>query len=290
MTMRYHALACDFDGTLAWNGYVDPQTIEALTALHQSGRRLLLVTGRELDDLLPLVPSISLFDRVVAENGGVLYDPETQDERLLTTPPPASFVEDLRARGVQPLSVGKAIVATWHPHEMTVLDTINQHGLEHHVIFNKGAVMVLPPGVNKASGLLTALYELHLSPRNTVCIGDAENDQTMFHACELAVAVNNALAPVKANADLVTAGHHGQGVAELIQKLLATDLSDDVLCQRRSLHFWRRCRSDARQHLSLAIARPDRGCSLEWKIAPGSLRDRATGRLWVSGLCHRPRG
>jgi HAD superfamily hydrolase (TIGR01484 family) len=85
------------------------------------------------------------------------------------------------------------IVATWTPHEQVVLDTIRALGLELQVIFNKGAVMVLPSGVNKAFGLRAALAELALSAHNTVAIGDAENDHALLAECELGVAVDNAL-------------------------------------------------------------------------------------------------
>ena len=115
-----------------------------------------------------------------------------------------------------PLSVGRVIVATWEPHEKAVLETIRELGLELQVIFNKGAVMVLPSGVNKASGLDAALAELGLSPHNAVGVGDAENDHAFLARCECAVAVANALAALKERADLVTAGEHGAGVAELI--------------------------------------------------------------------------
>jgi len=85
--------------------------------------------------------------------------------------------------------------------------------------------MVLPSGVNKASGLQVALNELRLSPRNTVGVGDAENDQVFLAICEFSVAVANALPPLKEHADLVTAGPHGAGVEELIEKLLSDDLA-----------------------------------------------------------------
>ncbi|MEX1158629.1 MAG: HAD family hydrolase [Thermomicrobiales bacterium] len=231
--MRYYALACDFDGTVAWNGRVDQATVAALCRVRDSGRRLILVTGRELDDLIDQFPSLDLFDRVVAENGAVIYRTETNDQRVIGDPPPPAFIEDLHKRGVAPIAVGDVVVATWHPHEAAVLDTIEQHGLEHHVVFNKGAVMVLPAVVNKATGLVAALNELRLSPRNTVCVGDAENDQEMFRACELSVAVNNALATVKTNAGLVTEGHHGAGVVELADQLIAGDLSASDGCLRR---------------------------------------------------------
>ena len=69
----------------------------------------------------------------------------------------AAFVAELARRGVAPLSVGASIVATWDPHETTVLEVIRELGLELQVIFNKGAVMVLPPGVNKATRPRAAL-------------------------------------------------------------------------------------------------------------------------------------
>ncbi len=131
----------------------------------------------------------------------------------------------LRARGV-PISVGRSIVATWVPHQATVLDVIRKLGLELHLVFNKGSVMVLPPQVNKATGLAAALDELKLSPHNVVGVGDAENDHAFLAACECAVAVANALPALKERADLVTRRDHGAGVAELIDRLLADDLEE----------------------------------------------------------------
>ena len=58
--MRYFALACDYDGTLALGGYVDEPTVEALKRLRASGRKLLLVTGRDLDDVLRVFPEAQL--------------------------------------------------------------------------------------------------------------------------------------------------------------------------------------------------------------------------------------
>jgi hydroxymethylpyrimidine pyrophosphatase-like HAD family hydrolase len=232
--VRYVVLACDYDGTLACDGQVEAPTVAALEQVRASGRRLVLVTGRELADLQQVCPHLELFDRVVAENGAVLYRPATREERLLAEPPPPALVEALQRRGVTPLRVGRAIVATWQPHETTVLAAIRDLGLERQVIFNKGAVMVLPAGVNKASGLLAALDELRLSPHNAVGIGDAENDHAFLSACECGVAVANALPLLKERADHVTAGDHGAGVRELIAQLLADDLA--VLAPRLHRH------------------------------------------------------
>src|SRR5918995_742045 len=180
--MRFLALACDYDGTIATHGLVDDETIAALRRFRASGRKLILVTGRELDEL--------------------------------------------RRRDVTPLSVGRVIVATWEPQETAVLEVIRDLQLELQVIFNKGAVMVLPSGINKATGLQEQLKELGLSPHNVVGIGDAENDHAFLTACECGVAVANALSALKERVDLVTAGDHGRGVVELIDRMLTNDLAD----------------------------------------------------------------
>lgn len=217
------AFATDYDGTLAHHGAVDAPAIDALERLRESGRKLLLVTGRELPDLKRVFDRLDLFDVVVAENGALLYFPETQDERPVAAEPPAELVAALRARGVAPLSVGRGIVATWEPNEVAVLECIRELGLEWQIIFNKGAVMVLPPGVNKATGLAAALDELGISPLNVAAIGDAENDHAFLTACGCSIAVANALEAVKKTADLVTSGDHGAGVVEAIDALLADD-------------------------------------------------------------------
>jgi HAD superfamily hydrolase (TIGR01484 family) len=223
--MRYLALCCDYDGTLAHNGKVSDATLAALERVLESGRRLVLVTGRELGDLQAAFPQLELFERVVAENGALLYRPASREEKLLAERPPDRFIDLLNERGVSPISVGRGIVATWEPHESTVLQTIHDLGLELQVIFNKGAVMVLLAGVNKATGLAAALEEVGLSAHNAVGIGDAENDHAFLSLCECSVAVANALPMVKETADFVTRGDHGAGVIELIEELLADDLA-----------------------------------------------------------------
>jgi HAD superfamily hydrolase (TIGR01484 family) len=223
--MRYLVLCCDYDGTLAQDGRVDEATFAALERVTQSGRRLALLTGRELDDLQSVLPRLDLFDSVVAENGALLYTPATRETVCLADPPSAALVNLLRARDVTPLSVGRTIVATWEPHDGAVLDSIRELGLELQVIFNKGAVMVLPSGVNKATGLAAALARMGLSSRNAVGVGDAENDHAFLREVECAVAVANALPMLKARSDFVTTADHGAGVVELIDELLKDDLA-----------------------------------------------------------------
>jgi 3-deoxy-D-manno-octulosonate 8-phosphate phosphatase KdsC-like HAD superfamily phosphatase len=162
----------------------------------------------------------------VAENGALLYRPATKETKLLAEPPPPAFLAALEQQNVVPLAAGEVIVATWTPHETTVLETIRQLGLELQVIFNKGAVMVLPSGVNKRTGLKEALDELEVSPHNAVAIGDGENDHALLSFVECGAAVANALPFLKEHADVVMLSNAGNGVIELIERLVADDLAD----------------------------------------------------------------
>src|SRR5262249_43562209 len=143
---------------------------------------------------------------------------------LLSPQPPQVFLDALRARKV-PVSAGRSIVATTEPHQHAVLEAIRELGLELQIIFNKGAVMVLPAGVNKASGLEAALALLELSPHNVVGIGDAENDHAFLRLCSYAVAVANALPMLKESANFVTKEPRGAGVESLVRQMITDDLA-----------------------------------------------------------------
>src|SRR5271154_5193016 len=135
--MHYLCLACDYDGTLASEGTVSVGTLAALERLKASGRKLILVTGRYLDDLLHVFPDHAICDRIVADNGAVLYSPASRETKLLADPPPPEFVDALRRRNVEPLTVGQVIVATVEPQDVAVLAAIRELGLELQVIYNR---------------------------------------------------------------------------------------------------------------------------------------------------------
>lgn len=222
--MHYFALACDFDQTLAEMGVVSKNTLAALERLLASGRKVVLVTGRRLDDLQRIFPQLSLFERVVAENGAVLFRPQTGETKLLAEAPPQVFIDALHQRGVSPFSTGLVIVASEQPEDAKILAVIRELGLELQVIYNKGAVMVLPSGANKGTGLLAALSEMCISHHNVVAIGDAENDHALLNTCECGIAVSNAIQTLRERADFTSSAPDGKGVQEIIDRLLLDDL------------------------------------------------------------------
>jgi hydroxymethylpyrimidine pyrophosphatase-like HAD family hydrolase len=187
--------------------------------------RTFLVTGRELSDFGPMQPFLASFDTIVAENGALLFDPRTG---MLGAPPPEAFVAELEHRGVSPLAVGRSIVATWEPHHATVIEVIKEFGLELQVIFNKGAVMISPTGIKKASGLQAALKIFGVPSSAVIGVGDAENDHAFLEVCGLPVAVANALPALKEKAAFVTRHSAGAGVTELIDSALKGELDGHI--------------------------------------------------------------
>lgn len=224
--MKFLCLATDYDGTLAQHGDVQDSTIAALKELRETGRKLVLVTGREMHDLVRVCHFSDLFDHIVAENGALLYHPADQSSKILAPEPPQEFVEALRACGVSPLSVGLGIVATSELYSGVVQGTIQELKLPLQAIPNKGALMILPSNVDKATGLRAALAELHLQPDQVVAVGDAENDSVFLAMCGYSVAVANAIPALKKQANLVTRNRNGAGVEELIQRFLANEFAE----------------------------------------------------------------
>lgn len=233
--LKYLAAAFDYDGTLATDGRVFPSTVAALRRLKESGRCLIMVTGRELEDLFRIFPEAEMFDLLVVENGALVYDPETKEERKLTEDASLALVEELRKRNVEPIHCGRCIISTWEPHHQSTIDAIRELGLELQILFNKGSVMVLPSGVNKGTGLQAALAQLGLSTRNVIGAGDAENDHALLSLCQVAVAPSNSLPAIKERADINTKGDHGEGIEEMIEMLLEDEFASLKLTRHNLL-------------------------------------------------------
>ncbi len=190
---------------------------------------VVMVTGRVLDDLQRVCPDLSPFELVVAENGGVLYTPATGERRVLAEAPPPALVQHLRSRGAPEVTPGEVVVGLKRTHVATAEEVIDELALDRVLIFNVDAVMILPPGVTKGTGLRAALAALDVSPDETVGVGDGENDFALLQACGFGAAVANAVPDLKAHADLVLLGEDGDGVTELVDRILRGALLPPVV-------------------------------------------------------------
>ena len=224
--MRFRMLACDYDRTIALNGVVPDPVRRALQDVRASGRRLVLVTGRTLEELEDVFDGAAMFDRLVLENGAVLRDPARDRERLLAAPVPEALVTELRRREVQPLVVGRVIISTASPNEAAILVALGDLGLDLKLSYNRDSVMVLPAEVSKATGLRAAAEELGVAKAHVVAVGDGENDLPLLDAAGVSVAVENAVEPLKERADIVLTRPAADGIRELCASLVRNDLAD----------------------------------------------------------------
>lgn len=226
----YRAVALDLDGTLSDGGWPAPEAMGRIDALRTDGVRVLLVTGRILAELDVEFPGLAdHFDAVVGENGAVLRVGDWT--RRLAEPLDPALLDRLHAAGVS-VRRGEVLLAGPASADHIALDAIGALGLDVHLIRNRAALMLLPPGVTKGTGLLAALDELDVSPLNTLAVGDAENDHALLSAAGLGVAVGNAVGSLRDRADLVLALPDGAGVADL--------LGGPILSGERCAHSRRR--------------------------------------------------
>ncbi|MEW2620214.1 HAD family hydrolase [Streptomyces sp. NPDC048106] len=84
-----------------------------------------------------------------------------------------------------------------------------------------GIVELLPLGLSKATGLSLAARRLGLKAAHTIAFGDMPNDIPMFGWASHGVAMANAHTELKAVADEVTSSNEEDGIAVVLETLLA---------------------------------------------------------------------
>ena len=268
--MKLGAVALDYDGTIAVDGVFDPSVRAAIGEMRWHGIAAILVTGRRLEDLRTVAGSLSCFNAVVAENGAVLYFPESGRQALLGHLPPTSFTDALAARQIHTVT-GDCVVEADAASAGAVLDVIRQQEQPFALAFNRQRLMILPMGIAKSVGLRRVLSTLRLSIHNTIGIGDAENDHDLLDACEVGVAVAWGSKALRAVADEVIPGDGPAAVAPYLRTLVGqVRLSARQMGRRRlllgTLH------DGAPLHIAI------RGRTVLIAGEPGS------GKSWIAGL------
>ena len=268
--MKLSALALDYDGTIARNDALDSSVREAIAAARTNGIATLLVTGRILGELERVAGPLHFVDVVIAENGAVVYLPESGHRSIHAPTIPTAFVDELRRRGI-PHRAGQCLVDADAGQASRLLEVIRALELPLVLLFNGGRVMTLTQGVSKATGLHVALDTLRLSARNTLAIGDRENDHELLRLAEVGVAVEWGSAALKSAADAVLPGAGPPAVAAYVRQLADTGRLPVP--------------ARARRRLSLGHAEDGREFSLGVRgrnvLVAG---DAKSGKSWVAGL------
>lgn len=211
----FRVAALDLDGTLTSGGRLSAAAVAAVDQAREEGLVVLLVTGRIRAELDREYPDLGEhFDGLVLENGAVALT--RGRSRRLCPPVDPELSARLEARGIS-VRRGEVLLAVDGVHAAAVAAEIAELELDCQIVHNRAAVMVLPAGVTKGTGLSRALGDLRLSPHNCVGVGDAENDLALLEATEVGVAVGNAVGSVRQHADLVLEQEDGAGVAGLLR-------------------------------------------------------------------------
>jgi hypothetical protein len=269
-SMKLSAIALDYDGTVARGDVLDPSVRGAIAAAREHGIVVLLVTGRILEELRRVAGDLHFADAVIAENGAVIHFPDSGHTSTLAPRVLDEFTAELSRRGI-PFGAGQCLVDTDANEAPRLLDVIRALQLPLVLIFNAGRVMTLPQGVSKATGLHAALDTLRLSARNTVAIGDAENDHELLRLAEVGVAVEWGSGALLAAADVVLAGSGPPAVADYVRNLADSGrLPIPPRARRRLLLGYT---EDGRE-FSLAV----RGRNV---LVAGDVK---SGKSWVAGL------
>ena len=150
--MQLRVFALDFDGTIESGGRLHAEVRDAIREARNRGIAVVLATGRRVDDLKQVVGELTLFDAVVAENGAVVFFPESERTLAQTHAPSEGLVRALAQRGV-PITQGACVLEADANAAGAILEEIRSRELPLVILFNRGRIMVLPQGVSKGTGL-----------------------------------------------------------------------------------------------------------------------------------------
>jgi hydroxymethylpyrimidine pyrophosphatase-like HAD family hydrolase len=268
--MMPRALACDYDGTLATQDRLAPATVGALERARAAGLRLVLLTGRAFFELTRVCERLDLFDAVVAENGAVLYFPGAGTLRDLAPAPSPRLLAELARQGIA-YHLGRVVVGTLRSDEARVREALAAAGIELELVYNRGALMLLPPGVSKGTGLRQVIRQLGLSFHDVLGFGDAENDQPLFDACGVTACPADAVPALRARADWILPGGDGAAVAQAITaEILAGRVSVAGVPRHRVALGWARGTTEP-----IAISARDINVLIQG--------DPLSGKSWLAG-------
>lgn len=216
-------LAADLDGTLTRGGEdtLKPRVREALLSLKRIGWKLILATGRDRRYIMRRRDLDGIFDAWILEAGLTLYLPETGEYRCFVDEGWRSRVKELSRL---PFVEEKENTVSFDRGYLEIVRReVERMGLDAEFRDNRGKIIMLPPGVDKAYGLRRALELLGVDGF-VAAVGDSEVDRELLSVADFKAVVADADAELKRVADYVASKEDGEGVVEVIELLLSKNL------------------------------------------------------------------
>ncbi len=205
------AIAIDYDRTLTDESFVVQQNVRDYLIKAREKIKIIIASGREFR-FFEENGLLGLGDALVLENGALLF------HGGLKTVVENKHIDEIKKLLIDrdvPFSSGEAVISFKRIHDTKVISALKNFGVD--VEYNRDSVMILPKGVNKGNGVGRA-KEL-LGADYLACIGDAENDLSIFRVADYRGAVANAIDELKKEADYVCKNPYGEGVIEFLDFL-----------------------------------------------------------------------
>jgi len=220
--MSLPPLAVDVDGTLTRPGHhdatappgLDPRVFDPLRAWPAP---VVVATGKAFPYPVALCHFAGIEERVVAENGGVVYAAGAVEFR--GDPEAARAVlAEFETRGGDTGWGSADTVNRWRETEVAVAagsdddllrKVADEHGMT--VVDTGYAYHVVSPDVNKGHGLRRAAALIGRDPAEFVAVGDSANDVPLFDVVADSYAVGNAADVAREAADHVLERRGGDG-------------------------------------------------------------------------------
>ncbi len=222
----WKAIASDFDGTLTdERGRLSIESLIAVREAEDNGIPLILASGRELADLRILSRVIGTSGPIIAENGGVVWNPRTltkrvQGDRTKVLKAYHTLMDHLEQLDPDKPRIRETDVVLRGRKMNELLAILNTEELGVHILDADVATHITDVNTHKGSGLKVAAEMLGIDPSNIVAIGDSENDIALFQAAGASYAVANAYPSLKANATVTMERSFGPGCADAIRRVL----------------------------------------------------------------------
>ncbi|ASA23987.1 Cof-type HAD-IIB family hydrolase [Paenibacillus donghaensis] len=249
MIAKYRLLALDMDGTLLNDEQIiTPETVKWIQKAVDAGVHVCLSTGRAFQSALPYAEQLGLQTPMVTVNGSEVWRaPHEVYRRSLMDPQLVSQMYSIAKKydiwfwaysldqvhkqdnwdgdvsGREWLKFGYHTEDDELRHKLLLL-LQDMGGLE---ITNSSPhnLEINPLGVNKATGVEQVCQLLGINMSEVVAVGDSLNDLAVIQAAGLGVAMGNAQKTVKQEADAVVASNNEDGIAEVIQKYVLSEVA-----------------------------------------------------------------
>lgn len=215
--MQFRALAVADDVLVAAGGEASTEGLEALARMRRAGRRIVLVTWRELERCMSALPTLDAFDAIVAEGGAVLYLASPPTEHPLAPSLPRSLHAQLVTWGLREPTYGRIAITARLADARSVpavTARLRRAGFDAGFDVARGELTVIPAGVNVATGARVAFEHLGCAPSYSIGVARGAHASFLFAACGYRVAVADATPLLRASADHVTRAPCAAGIVE----------------------------------------------------------------------------